>query len=221
MTMPNHHPDEALLMEYVGGGLSESIALVVATHLALCPACRRMAAQMEMVGGALLEELEPEPIAADALDAVFARIDRPEPVRPMIRKPRPASVDRRLPEPLRGYLGRGLEQVRWKPLLPGLTTAEVPLGATDPLGQPLLLKMGGRAKVPNHTHDGLEFALVLDGGFHDDSGSFRPGDLVIGDASVRHTPVAEAEGCLCLSLTVGALKLSGAVGWLLHRLGKF
>lgn len=219
MSKPNHHPDEALLMEYVGGGLSESIALVVATHLALCPACRRLAEEMEMVGGALLETLEPEPVAVGALDALFARIDAPEAARPLVKRPRPASVDRRLPEPLRSYLGHGLEQVRWKPLLPGLTIADVPLA--DTLGQPKLLKMRGKAKVPNHTHDGLEFALVLDGGFHDDSGSFQPGDLVIGDASIRHTPVAEAEGCLCLSLTVGALKLTGAVGWLLHRLGKF
>ena len=46
MSKPNHHPDEALLLEYAGGGLTESIALVVATHLALCPICRRMVEEM-------------------------------------------------------------------------------------------------------------------------------------------------------------------------------
>ena len=104
-----------------------------------------------------------------------------------------------------------------------LTVADVPLEASGRAGfvQPKLLKMKGNAKVPRHTHDGVELALVLDGGFHDDMGTFLRGDLAVGDASIRHTPIADPEGCLCLSLTLGSLKLTGPVGWLLHRMGKF
>jgi len=122
---------------------------------------------------------------------------------------------------LRSYVANSQSGLRWKSLIPGLTVADVPISAANPMGRPMLLNMRGHAKVPRHTHDGVEFALVLDGGFHDNDGAYLPGDFVIGDASIKHTPVAEAEGCLCLSLTVGALKLTGAMGWLLHRLGRF
>jgi putative transcriptional regulator len=224
MSQPNHHPDEELLMEYVGGGLDESVALVVATHLALCPLCRRAAAEMEMVGGAILEEMEPEPLSADCLGTLLARLDEPEPPRSPRRPVEPPAVHPCLPQPLRGYIGPSLERLAWKPLLPGLTIADVPISRPSgkPLAaQPRLLKMRGHSKVPRHTHDGIELALVLDGGFRDDLGTFLRGDLAVGDPSVRHTPVADEEGCLCLSLTLGSLKLTGAVGWLLHRLGKF
>jgi putative transcriptional regulator len=221
MTTPSHHPELDLLLEYAGGGLSESLALLVATHLAFCPNCRRKVREMEMMGGVLLEDIAPEPVAADALDALFARLDEPDAARPIRLRPPPKSADRRLPEPLRGYIANGGTGLRWKPLLPGLSTAEIPVGAADPLGHPRLLKMSGHARVPRHTHDGLEFALVVEGGFHDDTGAFGPGDLVIGDASIQHTPVADPEGCLCLSLTVGSLKMTGPIGRLLQRLGKF
>lgn len=222
MSKPNHHPGEDLLLEYAGGGLTESVALVVATHLALCPVCRRMVEEMEAVGGAILDDLEPEDMSTGALDALLARLDAPEPA-PLPKRSKPETLDLRLPEPLRSYVGGSLDRLCWHNLLPGLTIADVPLdvsGRAD-FVQPKLLRMKGNAKVPRHTHDGVELALVLDGGFHDDQGTFLRGDLAIGDASIRHTPVADPEGCLCLSLTLGSLKLTGPVGWFLHRLGKF
>ena len=60
--VPVHHPSEARLLDYASGALPEPMALLIATHLALCPACRRTVAELEAVGGALLEALPPEPV---------------------------------------------------------------------------------------------------------------------------------------------------------------
>jgi putative transcriptional regulator len=35
--MISHHSNDALLLDYASGGASQSISLLVATHLALCP----------------------------------------------------------------------------------------------------------------------------------------------------------------------------------------
>jgi len=57
---PDHHPSDERLLEYASGAAPEPIALLVATHLALCPACRHVTAELEAVGGALLETLPPK-----------------------------------------------------------------------------------------------------------------------------------------------------------------
>ena len=36
-----HHPDDELLLDYASGALGEAESLVIATHMALCPICRR------------------------------------------------------------------------------------------------------------------------------------------------------------------------------------
>src|SRR5207245_3768 len=65
--MAHAHPDDSLLIEYAAGSLDEATALLVATHLALCPDCRRPVRRAEAVGGALLESAPSEPLASDAL----------------------------------------------------------------------------------------------------------------------------------------------------------
>ena len=45
-------------MDYAAGSLSEPVALLIATHLALCPRCRHEVEEFEALGGALLEDLE-------------------------------------------------------------------------------------------------------------------------------------------------------------------
>ena len=55
--MAAFHPAPDLLFDHVAGALSEPVALMVETHLALCPQCRIEARKFEAVGGAMLEEL--------------------------------------------------------------------------------------------------------------------------------------------------------------------
>jgi putative transcriptional regulator len=108
---PVHHPSEARLLDYASGALPEPMALLIATHLALCPACRRTVAGLEAVGSALLESLPPEPVADDSLARLLDRIDRLEPA----EQSAPASLQAAsiLPQPLRDYVGP-LDRVGWR-----------------------------------------------------------------------------------------------------------
>jgi putative transcriptional regulator len=223
MSLPTHHPGDALLMDYAGGCLAEPAALVIATHMTLCPGCRHAVAELETVGGALLEELEPEEVSDCCRNAVFARLDAADAPRPMPPRPRNGSGvcgsgvggsgvggTPLLPRPLRRYVG-DLERLRWRTRLPGLQMAEIPLGN----GVANLVRMRGGVAVPQHSHDGLELAVILAGGFTDSLGHFVRGDVAIGDDGVDHRPVADAEGCLCLSVTLGRLRLTGPLGRLI------
>lgn len=70
----NHHITDDVLLAYSAGDLDEAASLVVATHLALCPTCRTAVRQMEAIGGALMEDLAPVPVANDAFDTVMAEL---------------------------------------------------------------------------------------------------------------------------------------------------
>ena len=67
--------------------------------------------------------------------------------------------------------------------------------------------------VPQHTHEGNELTLVLEGSFHDELGRYARGDLAITDPTVEHRPVAdEGQDCLCLAVTDARLRLTGPLG---------
>ena len=217
---PSHHIDDALLMDYAAGATSEPESLIIATHLAMCPQCRAALRRMEDVGGALLDDLAPEPVSEDALSAVLARIDGEAPEVPASVR-RPVAGDAILvPEPLRSYLGGGLESLKWKRTMRGLQVFEVPTERPDIKTRLLKIKAG--TPMPEHTHHGQEFTLVLTGGYSDERGHFVRGDIDITDDSVQHTPVADDdEDCICLTVTQAPLKLTGRLGRLLNPFVKF
>ncbi|HEY5337333.1 MAG TPA: zf-HC2 domain-containing protein, partial [Rhizomicrobium sp.] len=113
-----HHPADELLLSYAAGATDEGTSLVLATHLALCPACRRTVARAEAAGGALLESAEPVVLGENALQSVLARLDDATPL-PATLKSGPAAT--RVPEPLRSYIGADFDALQWKKITKGLS----------------------------------------------------------------------------------------------------
>ena len=195
-----HHPDEVLLMAHASGAADEAASLIVATHLHFCADCRIKAAQIETIGGSLLEELAPQPLAAGALEATLAKLDQ---VKPYAR-PRPARSRDGTPGVLRAYLGGDLRDVRWRQMGPRLSYA--PLFRRGGTAVRLLRGVPG-ADSGAHTHQGLEYTLVLQGGYTDVTGSYAPGDLQVMEAGAHHNPVADpGEDCINLAVTTGRLR---------------
>ncbi len=213
--MPAHHPSAELLLDYAAGAAPEPAALIVATHLALCPACRRQARGLEAVGGALLEALpdaspHADPASAHGLEAVLARLDEPEPSAP-VATPLDDDTRRVVPAPLRAHLGASLKDLPWRKVTRGLDELDLPLGR--PGFTTRLMRIRAGAAMPRHGHGGTESVLVLDGGFSDEHGHYARGDLALSDARVLHRPVADPDGdCLCLIVVEGGLRLTGLIG---------
>ena len=199
--MIRHHPGEELLLDYASGAADEGLALIVATHLCFCTDCRRTVALAEAAGGALLEETAP--LKAGALDAVLARLsDAP-------REAAPAPSRDGTPSPLRPYLGGDLSDVRWRGMGPSLAFVNlVRRGAT----RVRLLKGAPGSDTGAHGHHGLEYTLVLAGGFSDETGTYGPGDLQIATPDTVHNPIADpGENCVNLSVTTAPLRFRGLI----------
>jgi putative transcriptional regulator len=214
VAVPTHHPADERLLEYASGALPEPLALLVATHLALCPRCRRVTGELEALGGVLLAGVAPEPLAEGSLEQALARLDQA----PAVPAASPAAPARggepALPRPLRDYVGDSLDCLPWRRLGP---VAEVRLLPDFAGFTTRLLWSQAGAAVPAHTHDGSELTLVLRGGFTDEHAHFLRGDVEEADGSVDHRPVADqSEDCICLAVTDAPLRLTSRFGRLLN-----
>lgn len=215
--MPTHVPSDEVLLDYATGTLGEAPSLMVATHLALCPKSRSQVDALEAMGGALLEEIEPSDLSADSLDAMLDRLDEAAPAMPPHVPAQTTGPG--LPQPLRDYLGTDLDGIQWKRRGMGVSTADLP-APTDG-GHAFLLKVDAGRAMPQHTHEGNEWVMVLTGAFDDETGHYARGDIAVSDSSVVHQPIAAPhEDCVCLVYTDGPLKLTGPVGRFMNRFVK-
>lgn len=215
-----HHLDEASLLSYAAGSMSQGMALVTACHLAMCPDCRERARASEAIGGALMENLQPATVADDALAQVLAAIDNqdvPVDITPVVRaKP---TVSSEVPAPLADYIGDSFDDVEWKRIVPGVYYFDLPCQSG---GVSRLLRIApGKAMLP-HTHDGNELTLVLKGSFSDEVGRFAAGDIADLDDQVEHQPLVDSrEDCICLVATDAPLKFTTLLGRLMQPMTGF
>src|SRR5271166_4076517 len=103
-----HHPSDETLAGFASGALDVGRAVVVATHVALCPRCAGAMRAFEHVGGALLEAAAPAPMSAHARERAMLQLSRVTPsvdFAPMpsafMAMPEPAEPTDVLPAPLR------------------------------------------------------------------------------------------------------------------------
>ncbi len=191
------HPDISTLMAFSAGTLEEPYAVVVATHVAMCEACREQKKRIDTIGGAVLASAGEAAMSPGALDRLLARADDSiELTRETSRSK--AAADSRLPAPLASRLAGGLESVRWRWSGPGVSVADLPVSpGVD--GRLMLLRVAGGRPVPEHSHGGQELTLILQGAYQDRFGRFGVGDIADHDEDVEHQPIAEAgQDCICL-----------------------
>jgi putative transcriptional regulator len=203
-----HHISDELLLDYATGNLAEGWSIAVATHLALCPACRDRLFFMEHTGGQLLEATEvkaDETSSSDSwasMKAKLGKMDGSMSSAKPVATPRDIPV---LPEPLRSYLGGDVDALKWKAL--GRGAYHIPIKTGDSESQVRLLKIPAGKPVPEHSHGGRELTLVLKGAFTDGETVFKRGDIEEADETLTHQPVATPdEDCICLAVTDAPLK---------------
>lgn len=205
-----HHIPEDLLVSYAAGNLSHPYALVVAAHVSLCLDCRAFLEAHNMAGGVVLEETATKALSSGLKSSVLDALD--EPVREAPVFERKGIYPGPVMQALKG------KPPRWKSLGMGVRQSILSSGAEGSLR--LLYIPQGRA-VPEHSHNGLELTLVLQGSFSDEAGRFGVGDLEVADQSVDHTPIAdEGAPCICLAATDAPLRFNTFVPRLLQPLFK-
>lgn len=108
-----------------------------------------------------------------------------------------------LPATLTAFMGG--EPVNWSFFAPGMQSASLWQGND---GQHLwLLKVKGGKNMPEHTHIGEEWSLILKGSYHVGTTQYTRGDLHVEDEHCTHIPMIDpGVDCICLVLTEGPLK---------------
>jgi putative transcriptional regulator len=200
-------PLDELLAFYAAGQLSPALYALVGAHLGLCPRNRAFVTALETLAATEICRGNPAPIKGrdEKLSAIFT--GQAVPNRP--------SADAAIPRALRHYIGQPFENIRWRNVLPGVRECRIEK-KSDETAALIWIKAGRR--IPAHTHEGTEITLVLQGGFSDQTGHYRRGDIAIADASVDHQPIADADAdCLCFAVTDGRLRMTGPVGKLVER----
>jgi hypothetical protein len=76
---PEPHPSDIDLAAYAAGTLDHEQRTAIGLHVRGCAPCQAFVYTMEHVGGIVVENLPPSPLADGALAEVAAQIDRPAP----------------------------------------------------------------------------------------------------------------------------------------------
>ncbi len=208
MTAITHHTPDALLTAYAAGSLPQPYALTVAAHISLCVDCRAAFIAHQTAGGVVLES-STEVDLSDSLRAnTLAMLDVP-----FVSKPtavRSGIYPAPVMEALKGKLPK------WKSL--GMGVRQCIVSATREGAARLLYIPSGQA-VPDHSHNGLELTLVLQGSFSDSKGRFGVGDIEVADQSLEHTPIADdGAPCICLAATDAPLRFNAMLPRILQPL---
>ncbi len=217
--MPEHHIAHPMLMDYAAGSMAQPVAMLIATHVALCPECRAEVSRFEAIGGALLDQIEPAALTDGSFDVALARLDAPYEPHPAATRPVSVhSVNHALlsdiavlPEPLRSAITQSPARLSWRRR--GIGLQEIVLPSGNPTIRASLLKISPGASMPVHTHGGTELTLVLAGAFRDAAGHYQRGDVTLADRNINHRPVAdEQDECLCFAVVDGGIRLTGIFG---------
>ncbi|PSL21629.1 ChrR-like anti-ECFsigma factor [Shimia abyssi] len=188
------------MQAYAAGTLPRPFAIVVAAHVSMCDQCRAVFEAHESAGGAVLEDMVQAPVDSGLRDSVLELLDVP------VSEPEPAAPVRSgvFPGPVVECLhGR---PPRWRKMGMGVKQCLLEDGRS---GSVRLLHIPAGQAVPDHSHNGLELTLVLQGSFSDETGRFGVGDVEIGDEDLEHTPIADAgPDCICLAATDAPLRFN-------------
>jgi putative transcriptional regulator len=169
---------------------------------------------MEAVGGLLLEDLSPTPMASGALASVEARLDeRSQEAKATAPVPMGADDMPGLPPFVRRYTF-----APWKWIAPRVHLRSILLPEASAT-RAFLLKSAPRTKMLEHAHAGIEMTCVLSGSFSHEGGRYGPGDFDLGDETIEHQVlVGEDEDCICLVAMQGKLRFNGLIGRIIQPL---
>lgn len=164
----------AFMIDHAAGNHPESLALAGDLHMLLSADAARTAFAWSIIGGALLEAEESLTVGAAPL---------PEPVYRKAHRPVAGA---------NGILDSATRALKWKRGLSGVPY--YPVGV--PGGR--LMKLEPGASVTKHGHNAIEATVVIQGELEDEFGTYRRGDLMLGEPGMHHKPVAAGSvTCIC------------------------
>ncbi len=218
MSSPSHAhtgalTTETLLMRYAAGVLPPYESMLMAAYLTVSEDARQRMASFEAAGGRMIENVEPVSVTQTCLNNILAMTQPQQRPCDETKGPCPDALqdsDCTIPKLLRKLVDAHCPQQKldWEHVTPGIAKIDITLCRSEPRSRRLrLLRLAPHQTTPTHYHFGTEITLVLEGGYSDETGHYRRGDMVIvTDPALHHSPRAMDSGCTCLTLTEAPLR---------------
>ncbi|WP_122055605.1 ChrR family anti-sigma-E factor [Vibrio sp. Evd11] len=234
--MIKHHPNAAILKDFVDGNLADSVSLIVSSHVELCEHCQKQVSMLTAqaadtvfesdtsafendTAGLKLSDSEMDAFLTDdgefdfdAIDQITADLSQAVEVVVEAQQETVSNTTFTIP--------RALNSVARKDWLNLGKISRARLDFDDESHHTSLLHIDKDGQVPCHTHKGFEITLLLEGSFEDEMGVYNKGDFIWLDGEHTHQP-ATKEGCVCLTVSSDALYFTKGVSQLFNPLGKY
>ncbi|MEZ8123427.1 ChrR family anti-sigma-E factor [Vibrio splendidus] len=234
--MIKHHPNAAILKDFVDGTLADSVSLIVSSHVELCEHCQQQVSMLtaqaadsvfesdtsafeSVTSGLQLSDSEMDAFLSDdgefdfdAIAQITADSSQTIEVTPEVQQVTVADTTFTIP--------RALNSVARKDWMNLGKISRARLDFDDEAHHTSLLHIDKDGQVPCHTHKGFEITLLLEGSFEDEMGVYNKGDFIWLDGDHTHQP-ATKEGCVCLTVSSDALYFTKGVSQLFNPLGKY
>ncbi|MCF7485618.1 ChrR family anti-sigma-E factor [Vibrio sp. A2-1] len=227
--MIKHHPNTAILKDFVDGTLADSVSLIVSSHVELCEHCQQQVSMLTAqaadsvfesdTSGLQLSDSEMDAFLSDdgefdfdAIAQITADSSQAIEVTPEVQQVTVADTTFTIP--------RALNSVARKDWMNLGKISRARLDFDDEAHHTSLLHIDKDGQVPCHTHKGFEITLLLEGSFEDEMGVYNKGDFIWLDGDHTHQP-ATKEGCVCLTVSSDALYFTKGVSQLFNPLGKY
>ncbi|EAQ55865.1 MULTISPECIES: ChrR family anti-sigma-E factor [Vibrio] len=227
--MIKHHPNAAILKDFVDGNLADSVSLIVSSHVELCEHCQKQVSMLTAqaadsvfesdTAGLKRSDSEMDAFLSDdgefdfdAIDQITADLSQAVEVVVEAQQETVSNTTFTIP--------RALNSVARKDWLNLGKISRARLDFDDESHHTSLLHIDKDGQVPCHTHKGFEITLLLEGSFEDEMGVYNKGDFIWLDGEHTHQP-ATKEGCVCLTVSSDALYFTKGVSQLFNPLGKY
>jgi len=226
--MIKHHPKFELIQAFVNGELPASLSAGIAIHIDMCPKCKKSIALLtEQVAEQSFKEAfldkfivedneDLETIANLDFDEMIADITDSDEidsvVTPVVKTVEFNKAAYTLPTVLNNIAIGNTTSVG------KLSRARLQLDENEVHSSLLHIQPGGG--VPQHTHNGYELTVLLDGSFHDEDGEYVKGDFIMVEGNHKHHPIS-TNGCLCYTVANGALHFTQGINKLLNPIATF
>lgn len=224
--MIKFHPSPEQLSAFAEGTLSPALSIMVAAHCDMCEKCMAIveaeSARLAKENIVLAPVSQHDDLMSDDMKVMMANITQ----LPSSLGADDIKVDRKdsdavsieldgrkfaLPRALHRYASK---TGSWSSMVGKLWQAPVDMGAQ---GVANFIYMGQGGSVPEHTHRGTEYTLVINGEFSDGLNDYDTGDFIYMDGEHTHTPrTDDHEGCLVFSIVDQPLHFTSGLARLLN-----
>jgi len=233
--MIKHHPNAAILKDFVDGNLADSVSLIVSSHVELCEHCQKQVSMLTAqaadsvfesdtsafendTAGLKLSDSEMDAFLSDDGEFDFDAIDQI--TADLSQAVEVVEAQQETVSNTTFTIPRALNSVARKDWLNLGKISRARLDFDDESHHTSLLHIDKDGQVPCHTHKGFEITLLLEGSFEDEMGVYNKGDFIWLDGEHTHQP-ATKEGCVCLTVSSDALYFTKGVSQLFNPLGKY